>query len=114
MTDHDDFDDYAGEYDHLAAEVTAERAASAKAAMLPQTGIDLDQHGRWTGKGPAPVRPWWCASCHATAFTESEKQYGLCSGCASSERAIRERMRAQRTEGQDARDVRAVRGRRAV
>lgn len=109
MSGPDAFDDYQGEFDELAAEVTEERAERARAALAAaSTGIDVDQHGRWTGKGRAPVRPWWCSSCLATAMTESDKQYGLCAGCSHRERARRERAREER-EAQEPRPVGARR-----
>lgn len=97
--DQDDEDDYAGEYDALAHEVTAERAAAAtqELSRAPSSGgFDLDAQGRWTGRGPAPERPWWCAGfrCGKEARTPDEKLYGLCSSCANRDRDQRERAKA--------------------
>jgi hypothetical protein len=93
----DAFDDYQGEFDDLAAEETEARAERARQALAATSkGIEVDEHGRWTGQGRAPVRPWWCASCLAPAITEGDKQYGLCAGCSHRERARRERAREER------------------
>ncbi|NUP08422.1 MAG: hypothetical protein HOW73_20420 [Polyangiaceae bacterium] len=114
MNGSDSYDDYAGEFDDVAAEETEQRAANAQAAIATPSGFDLDSLGRWTGKGRAPVRPWYCVVCGAAPFTEEDRAFGACGGCSRREGERRQRARDERARNAEMQDARAVRGRRAA
>lgn len=97
---YDGIDDYAGEYDAEVERVeTAARQTLQQAVEAPPAHRDIG-------------RPWWCAHCHAPPQSESDRLYGVCSGCAERDRRARERAKSNAELGLGAPPQRS--GRRAA
>lgn len=96
----DGLDDYEGDFDAEADRVSQAATQALTRAVAPeQPRRDMP-------------RPWWCAHCHAEALTESDRLYGVCSGCAERDRRARERAKSNAELGLGAPPARS--GRRAA